>query len=136
MFTPSLHYGKHSPPIIITIFEIKNCENYNRHELNSTLKRYFNSVVNNALNKIIMVVTANELKTKGVKAIENKLKNSDSVMLTVRGITKYVIIPVEEYDRMRESELDLAIIQINKDIEEGNYTEESSEEHLNRLWND
>jgi len=83
-----------------------------------------------------MVITANELKTKGVKALENKLNKSEGVLLTVRGKAKYIILSVEEYDRMREAELDLAIIQIKKDIVDGNYTEESAEEHLNRLWND
>ena len=69
-----------------------------------------------------MIITANELKTKGVKAIEKKLEEDESLLLTVRGKPKYVVMSVEEYDRMREAELDLAIVQIKKEIEEGKYT--------------
>ncbi len=83
-----------------------------------------------------MIITANELKTKGVKAIEKKLEEDERVLLTVRGKAKYVVMSVEEYDKMREAELDLAIIQINKEIEEGKYTIETAEEHVKRLWND
>ncbi len=83
-----------------------------------------------------MIITANELKTKGVKAIEKKIKEDERILLTVRGKAKYVVMSVEEYDKMREAELDLAIIQINKEIEEGKYTIETAEEHVKRLWND
>ena len=83
-----------------------------------------------------MIITANELKTKGVKAIEKKLEEDESLLLTVRGKPKYVVMSVEEYDRMREAELDLAIVQIKKEIEEGKYTVETAEEHVKRLWND
>jgi len=83
-----------------------------------------------------MIITANELKTKGVKAIDQKLKNNDELLVTVRGKPKYVVMTVKEYDRMREAELDLAFFQVNKDIEEGKYREETAEEHLKRLWND
>ena len=83
-----------------------------------------------------MIITANELKTKGVKAIEKKIKEDERILLTVRGKPKYVVMSVEEYDRMREAELDLAIVQIKKEIEEGKYTIETAEEHVKRLWND
>jgi len=83
-----------------------------------------------------MIITANELKTKGVKAIEQKIKNNDRLLLTVRGKTKYVVVSIEEYDKMKEAELDLAILKTKKDIEEGRYTVETAEEHLKRLWND
>ncbi|HHH52539.1 MAG TPA: type II toxin-antitoxin system Phd/YefM family antitoxin [Bacteroidetes bacterium] len=82
-----------------------------------------------------MIITANELKTKGVKAIENKLKKDENVLLTVRGKPKYVVMSVEEFDRMREAELELAIIQVEKDIEEGRYTT-SLEKHFEELEKD
>lgn len=82
------------------------------------------------------MITANELKTRGITAIKEQLKNQDEVAITVRNKVKYVIITVEEFDRLREAELDLAIIEVENDIENGNYTIETAEEHINRLWND
>ena len=82
------------------------------------------------------MITANELKTKGVSAIEKILKVQDEVAITVRGKVKYVVMTVEEYDRKRETELDLAFIETQKDIAAGNFVEESAEEHVNRVWND
>ena len=82
------------------------------------------------------MITANELKTRGVTAIKEQLKNQDGVAITVRNKVKYVVITVEEFDRLREAELDLAIIEVENDIKNGNYTIETAEEHINRLWND
>ena len=82
------------------------------------------------------MITANELKTKGVSAIEKILKVQDEVAITVRGKVKYVVMTVEEYDRKRETEFDLAFIETQKDIAAGNFVEESAEEHVNRVWND
>ncbi len=64
------------------------------------------------------------------------MKEDDRLLITLRGKAKYVVMPVEEYDRMREAELDLAIVQIKKEIEKGKYTVETAEEHIKRLWDD
>ena len=78
------------------------------------------------------MITANELKTRGVSAIKEHLKNDDNVCISVRNKVKYVVITVEEYDRLRGSELDLAIIEIENDIKKGNYTT-SLDKHFEEL---
>jgi len=38
------------------------------------------------------IITANELKTKGISALENALKSDGEAIITVRGKDKYVIV--------------------------------------------
>jgi PHD/YefM family antitoxin component YafN of YafNO toxin-antitoxin module len=61
-------------------------------------------------------VTANELKTKGVSAVEDRLKIEGEVIITVRGRHKYVVMSLEKYSRLREYELVIegdAILLVN-----------------------
>ncbi|MBK8346367.1 MAG: prevent-host-death protein [Saprospiraceae bacterium] len=80
------------------------------------------------------MITANELKTKGIKAIEEQLSQTSEVAITVHGKVKYVAMTVELFDKMRLAELEVAYMLCKKDIEEGNYTIETAEEHVERLW--
>ena len=47
-------------------------------------------------------VTANELKTKGISAVESRLENDDEVLISVHGKDRYVVMTLEKYDRLRE----------------------------------
>ncbi len=80
------------------------------------------------------MITANDLKTRGVKAIEEQLQESDRVGITVRGKLKYVAVTVEQYDLLREAEIKAAYHAVMKDYKEGRYTIETAEEHVARLW--
>lgn len=73
------------------------------------------------------MITANDIKTKGVKAIEAELEHSGRVGITVRGKVKYVVMSVEEYDEVREKELDLALLEVKQDIDKGNFTTDLDE---------
>jgi hypothetical protein len=78
------------------------------------------------------MITANELKTKGIKAIEDQLAQTPEAAITVHGKVKYVAMTVEQYDKMRLAELEVAYMLCKKDIEEGNYST-SLEEHFAAL---
>jgi hypothetical protein len=80
------------------------------------------------------MITANELKIRGIKAIEDQLKDQPEVAITVRGRVKYVAMTVEQYEIMREAELFSAYQHSLEDIKAGRYTTESGEEHIERLW--
>ena len=80
-----------------------------------------------------MIITANELKTKGISFVERLMKKSREVFVSVRGRKKFVILPIDEYERLRETELESIIRQAEKDYEEGRYVMESAEEHFKRL---
>ncbi len=78
------------------------------------------------------MITANDLKTKGVAAIAANLNEREEVSITVRGKVKYIAMTVDQYDRLRESELDMTLLEVKSDIERGNY-HTSLEEHFSDL---
>jgi prevent-host-death family protein len=79
------------------------------------------------------VITANELKTKGVKLIEKVTAHNSEAIITVRGKNKYVILSIEDYNQLREYELDTAIKESQKDILFGKVFNDSIEEHIKRI---
>lgn len=78
-------------------------------------------------------VTANELKTRGISAVEDLLKTEDQVIISVRGVDKYVVMGLAKYARLRESELDIAVKEARADYEAGRITTESIDDHMNRI---
>jgi hypothetical protein len=82
------------------------------------------------------MLAANDLKVKGVKAIEEEMEHFDEVGITVRGKVKFVVMKVEKFDKLREYELDKALAEARQDIKEGRFVIETLDEHIKRLWND
>ena len=80
-------------------------------------------------------ITANDLKVKGITAINELVSDNNGVVITVRGIEKYVILSIDEYNQLRELELDAAIQESKKEIASGNCFTGSIEEHLKRITN-
>jgi PHD/YefM family antitoxin component YafN of YafNO toxin-antitoxin module len=78
-------------------------------------------------------VTANELKTRGVSAVEERLETEDEVIISVRGQDKYVVMNLEKYARLREYELDAAVQEARADYEAGRVIEESIDAHVKRV---
>jgi len=83
-----------------------------------------------------MGITANELKTKGVSAIESHLGENDELIITVRGKESYVVMNMEHYNYLRDCELEAALHQAKADVESGDYVIESVNDHIKRLLND
>lgn len=82
---------------------------------------------------MVKILTANELKQKGATALKNATSDDSEAIITVRGKSKYVVLPISLYNRLRESELEIAFIESKKDIEDGKFIEESVEEHIRRI---
>jgi len=78
-------------------------------------------------------ITANDLKTKGVSLIEEETSEYGEAVITVRGKVKYVVLPIEKYNELREYELLAAAEESRKDIEEGRFNTESVEDHMKRI---
>jgi len=79
-------------------------------------------------------ISANELKTKGISAIEDVFSGDAlEAMITVHGKVRFIVIPVEAYNHYREMELALALEETKRDYREGRYNTESVEEHVKRL---
>ena len=78
-------------------------------------------------------VTANELKTKGVSVVEERLKTEDEIIISVRGQDKYVVMSLEKYSQLREYELDLAVQEARADYEAGRVITEGIDDHMKRV---
>jgi len=78
-------------------------------------------------------ISANDLKTKGISMVEEDTAQYGEVVVTVRGKNKYVIIPYEKYNELREYELLAALAETRKAIAEGKYVIESVKDHMKRI---
>ena len=79
------------------------------------------------------IISANELKTKGVSAIQSALDKQNEVVISVRGKQQFVVVDIAHYNYLRECELSTAIIESEQDLAEGKFVEESAEDHVARL---
>ena len=78
-------------------------------------------------------ISANELKTKGVAAIEAMLADHAEAIVSVRGKDRFVVMDVAQYHHLRECELDAALAQTRADLAAGRFVQESAEAHVARL---
>ena len=78
-------------------------------------------------------ISANELKTRGVVAIEQALAVTSEAVVSVRGKECFVVMDLAQYHHLRECELEVALAQSRADLAEGRIVRESPEAHLARL---
>jgi len=78
-------------------------------------------------------ITANDLKTKGVTVLADETADGTEVIITVRGKNKFVVLPIEKYNYLRECELEAALLESKKDMKEGKFVRESVEKHIKRI---
>jgi len=78
-------------------------------------------------------ISANDLKTKGISAIEAALEGHPEAYISVRGKERFVIMDVDHYHYLRECELDTALAETRADLAAGRFVKESPEAHLARL---
>ena len=82
---------------------------------------------------MVDLITANELKTKGLTALNKATLNGKEAIITVRGKNKYVVLTFERYSHLRECELESALEESKRDLENGKFIEESVEAHIRRI---
>lgn len=82
-----------------------------------------------------MTISANDLKVKGVTLIDSIVNENQSAIITVRGVEKYVVLRIDDYNKIRELELDLAIQESKADIAAGRIHTDGIEEHMKRVIN-
>jgi PHD/YefM family antitoxin component YafN of YafNO toxin-antitoxin module len=78
-------------------------------------------------------ISANELKTKGVAAIEAMLADHAEAIVSVRGKDRFVVMDMAHYHHLRECELEAALAQTRADLASGRFMQESAEAHVARL---
>lgn len=75
-------------------------------------------------------LTANDLKTRGVSALEKALDENDEATISVRGKPRYVVMSVAHYERLREAEIASAWQEAKAG---GDHIVETASEHIARL---
>ena len=79
-------------------------------------------------------ITANDLKTRGIAAIEASLAGGRTeAMVSVRGTERFVVMAVAHYQHLRECELEAALAESRADIAAGRFVTESPTKHVARL---
>ncbi len=81
-------------------------------------------------------VTANELKVKGVSILEQITAEKNEAIITVRGKSKFVVLTMSEYNHLRECELEAALLESKRDIEQNRFNSGSVSDHLKRIRNE
>lgn len=78
-------------------------------------------------------LTANDLKVRGIAAIESALTEQTEAIISVRGKDRFVVMDVAQYHYLRECELDAALLQSRADLAAGRAIQETAEAHMARL---
>ncbi len=78
-------------------------------------------------------ITANDLKTKGVAAIEAVLAERLEAIVSVRGKDRFVVMEIAQYHYLRECELETALAETHADIAAGRSVKESPAAHVKRV---
>ena len=78
-------------------------------------------------------LTANDLKTKGIAAIEAVLAKRPEAIVSVRGKDRFVVMEIEQYHYLRECELEAALAETRADIAAGRSVKESPAAHVKRV---
>ncbi len=79
------------------------------------------------------VIPANDLKIKGIKAIEEALLTQPEASVSVRGQVKYVVMSNDQYQHFRECELEAALAESRADLEAGRFVKETVLQHIQRI---
>lgn len=80
------------------------------------------------------MITANELKIKGVASLDAALQNQREALITVRGKQKYVVMKIEDYHQLREAEFTAVLLESRNDVESGRYKTQSVAAHIKELF--
>ncbi|MEI7901119.1 MAG: prevent-host-death protein [bacterium] len=78
-------------------------------------------------------ITANDLKTRGMRGVEQIMKNAGEAAITVRGKVRYMVVTPEKYDQLREAELEYAVREARQDIKKGRIAAAGIAEHLEQV---
>lgn len=58
---------------------------------------------------------------------------TEEAIITVRGKQRYVVLSVDQYNYLRECELEAALAETHQDVAAGRTVSESVEDHIQRI---
>lgn len=80
------------------------------------------------------MITATDLKTKGIACVEESLADKTEDIITVRGKECYVVMKIEQYHYLREMELEAAALEARQDIATGRFSKETVDQHIDDIF--
>lgn len=81
------------------------------------------------------MITANDLKTKGIACVEESLTDKTEDIITVRGKECYVVMKIEQYHYLREMELEAALHEARRDMASGQLSKDTVDQHVDDIFN-
>jgi len=78
-------------------------------------------------------VAAAEIKRRGVSALVPAINDDGAAIITVRGKGRYVVMTMEKYNQLRESELAQAVREAREDYRAGRIADKTIEDHMRRV---
>ena len=61
------------------------------------------------------------------------IDENKAVMITVRGENRYVVMDFETYNHLRECELEAAVAEAKRELEQGEIFKDTIDEHIRRI---
>jgi len=80
------------------------------------------------------MITANDLKTKGIACLEESLADQPEAVITVRGKESFVVMKIEHYHYLREMELEAALYEARQDMTSGQFSKDTIDQHVDDLF--
>lgn len=80
------------------------------------------------------MITANDLKTKGIACLEQSLAHQPEAVISVSGKESFVVMKIEHYHYLREMELEAALYAAQQDVAAGRYSKDSVDKHVAELF--
>jgi hypothetical protein len=80
------------------------------------------------------MITANDLKAKGIACFEESLANQPEAVITVCGKESFVVMRIEHYHYLREMELEAALYEARQDVAAGRFSTVSVDQHVSELF--
>lgn len=80
-------------------------------------------------------VTAQELKTRGMSALNEKTKKYNEIFITIRGEKSFAVLTMNQYNYLRECELEAALKESEADLAKGKFAVKTVAAHIKDLKN-
>ena len=97
------------------------------------MNRTKNSAFNQPAAHSMENLNANDLKVRGVAAIEEALNGQSEAIISVRGKQRFVVMEMAHYHYLRECELEAALVQSRADLAAGRFVQETAGQHAAKL---
>jgi PHD/YefM family antitoxin component YafN of YafNO toxin-antitoxin module len=101
--------------------------------IDSVINRTYDGTHQNSQHLTMTQLTANDLKVRGIAAIESVLTDHTEATISVRGKDRFVVMDMAQYHYLRECELEAAMMQSKADIAAGRAVQENAQDHMASL---